>query len=317
VKILVTGGGGFAGRYLLRELLADGGREVAATTLGGPPHIPDGDPLSRVTWFGMDTSSMDAVRTVLSQVEPDLVFHLAGQASVGQSFDAPVETWAVNASGTVRLMAALGEQVVRPRRFLLVSSAEVYGEVDAVIQPVREETPYRPVSPYGASKAAAETAALQMGRMYGIEIVVARSFNHIGPGQDERFVLPSMARQLAEIRAGRHEPLLRVGNLKIDRDFLDVRDVVRAYMTIMFAGEAGRTYNVCSGRTRSLEAVITRLVSLSGTDARIEVDPDRVRPVDIPVMVGDPGRLRALGWNPRFDLDETLRDVLEEVRSLA
>src|SRR5690606_33409436 len=246
------------------------------------------------------------------RVRPEGVFHLAGQASVGASFEAPLATWEVNATGTVRLFSVLAREAPEVRRVVLASSAEVYGAVPEEEQPIGESAAYQPSTPYGASKAAAEVAALQLGGMYGIEVVVARAFNHVGPGQEERFVLPSMARQLVRIRQGGAEPILRVGNLGVRRDFLDVRDVTRAYRTLMEQAPAGGVFNVCSGVGQPLEKVIERLVELSGTGARIEVDPARVRPADIPVLVGDPTRLRALGWQPRIDLDRTLRDLLED-----
>src|SRR5690606_10350791 len=162
--------------------------------------------------------------------------------------------------------------------------------------------PLRPSTPYGASKAAAELAALQAATDDGVEVVIARSFNHAGPGQDERFVFPSMARQLVRIRRGEAEPVLRVGNLEVYRDFLDVRDVVRAYLLLMERGRNRGVYNVCSGVTRSLKDMVTQLVEISATGARLEVDPERVRPVDIPVLYGDAGRLRRLGWTPEIGM---------------
>jgi GDP-4-dehydro-6-deoxy-D-mannose reductase len=240
------------------------------------------------------------------------VFHLAGQSSVGRSFEAPLETWEINATGTLRLLEALRHEGPHPPRLLLVSSAEVYGGIPAAEQPIRESHPIRPLTPYGASKGSAEICALQFAEMGAVDAVIARSFNHIGPGQDARFVLPSFARQLVRMRQGGAEPVLRVGNLDVRRDFLDVRDVVQAYLAIMERGESGVVYNVCSGEDRSLRAIVEQLVRLSGTGARIEEDPERFRPADIPVLIGDPSRLRALGWEPRISLDCSLRDVLAD-----
>jgi GDP-4-dehydro-6-deoxy-D-mannose reductase len=317
VSVLVTGGGGFAGRHLLRQLLSGSVGRIAATTLGSPPDFAADDPLSGVEWFTMEVGSPDSVAAALRRWDPDQVYHLAGQASVGQSFDAPLETWDVNATGTARVLAALGELPRRPRRILVVSSGEVYGEVAPDRQPIGEDARIQPVTPYGASKAAAEIVALTLGAVSGVEVVIARSFNHIGPGQDDRFVLPSMALQLTRIARGEATPVVRVGNLDVERDFLDVRDVVRGYACLMERGEPGRSYNVCSGRPRSLLSVVQRLAELSETGARLEVDESRVRPVDIPVLVGDPGRLCALGWRPVEPLDKTLRDLLAEARERA
>jgi GDP-4-dehydro-6-deoxy-D-mannose reductase len=212
--------------------------------------------------------------------------------------------------GTVRLLAALRRCAPGGVRVLLVSSAEVYGAVPEAEQPISESRALCPASPYAASKAAAEMAALQAGAEGRIAVVIARSFNHTGPGQDLRFALPGFARQLAEIRAGRGDAVLRVGNLDVWRDFLDVRDVVNAYLRLAERGVNQRAYNVCSGEAVRLGTLVERLVEYSGTGARVEVDAERFRPVDIPLLRGDSTRLRALGWKPRIPLDETLHDLL-------
>ncbi len=309
VKVLVTGGGGFAGGHLLRELLRAGYDEITATMVGEAPAVAE-EALSRVRWFPMDLTDSDSVDRLVATERPDLVFHLAGQASVSRSFDAPLETWDINATGTLRVVAALKRLPAGRRRLLLISSAEVYGLVPEMAQPITEDAPYRPLTPYGASKAAAEVAALQEARASGIEVVIARSFNHVGPGQDDRFVIPSIARQLARIRRGEEEPVVRAGNLSVDRDFLDVRDAVRGYVRLMERGDDMGAYNVCSGVARSLASVVRRMIELSATGARLEQDPERIRAVDIPTLRGDATRLRRLGWLPRIPLDQTLRDLL-------
>lgn len=315
MRILVTGGAGFVGRHLLREL-AGRGAALCATTLDDVPEARDGDAgLAEVEWVRMDLTSGESISRALDAARPDIVYHLAGQASVGQSFVDPVATWEVNATGTLRLCDSLTRAPTPVKRFLLISSAEVYGSVDRSEQPIGETRPTFPVTPYGVSKAAAELAALSIGRVTGTRVVVARSFNHIGPGQDERFFLPSVARQLVAIRREGREPIVRVGNLEITRDLLDVRDVVKAYVTLMEEGEAGGVYNVCSGQGRSLGSIVRRLLELSGTGAQLEVDPARVRSVDIPALVGDPSALTALGWSPTIGVDATLRDMLAEAET--
>ncbi len=314
VKVLVTGGGGFAGGHLLRELIRTGYQEITATTVGETPAAAD-EALSRVRWFSMDLTDGDSVDEVVASEQPELIFHLAGQASVGRSFRAPLETWDINATGTVRLLVALKRLPPARRRMLLISSAEVYGHVAETEQPITEDAPYRPVTPYGASKAAAEVAALQEARASGIEVVIARSFNHVGPGQDDRFVIPSIARQLGRIKRGEEEPVVRAGNLSVDRDFLDVRDAVRGYVRLMERGENLGAYNVCSGVARSLASVVRRMIELSATGARLELDPERIRAVDIPTLRGDATRLRRLGWLPRIPLDQTLQDLLSDYQA--
>lgn len=313
MRILVTGAEGFVGGHLLRTLARAGGHDVAAGHWVGaapPPWWAE----SGVTAVPIDVTSDVSLSAAVARHQPEWVIHLAAQSSVGRSFADPLGTWEVNATGTLRLAEALRTVGGGPVRLLVISSAEVYGAVPDEAQPIAEDAPLRPSTPYGASKAAAELAALQAASdgADGLQVVVARSFNHAGPGQDERFVFPSLARQLVRIQRGESPPVLRVGNLEVQRDFLDVRDVVRAYLLLLERGENRGVYNVCSGVARSLREMVARLVELSETGARVEVDPERVRPVDIPVLSGDGSRLRALGWAPRIALDDTLRDLLSE-----
>jgi GDP-4-dehydro-6-deoxy-D-mannose reductase len=313
VRILVTGAEGFVGGHLLKALAREGAHEVIAGCWAGEPEAGDSwEPEARIIKVHLDVTSSESVVSTIREHRPDWIFHLAGQSSVSRSFADPIGTWEVNATGTLRLAEALRAGRPGGTRLLVVSSAEVYGAVPAESLPVSETTALRPETPYGASKAAAEFAALQVAAEKGVEVVIARSFNHAGPGQDERFVFPSMARQLVRIRRGGAEPVLRVGNLEVHRDFLDVRDVIRAYLLLMQCGENRGIYNVCSGTSHSLLSLVTRLIDISGTGARLEVDPDRFRPVDIPVLYGDPAKLQALGWRAKMDLDQTLHDLLAE-----
>lgn len=300
MRVLVTGAAGFAGGWLVRALRGQGHVVVAASQDGLAPAALAGE---GAEWIELDVTSDDGVRAAVGRARPDVVYHLAGQASVAGAFADPLGTWDVNATGTLRLALALGEGT----RLLVVSSAEVYGLVPDDEQPIAEDHPQRPCNPYAASKAAAEIAALQAS---GVEVVVARSFNHTGPGQDSRFALASFARQIAGMR-GAADPVLRVGNLSARRDLLDVRDVVRGYVRLMEAGEPGGVYNVCSGTARSMDDVVCDMIRISGVPARVEVDPERVRPVDIPLLLGRADRLAALGWAPAIPFEQTLRDLLD------
>ena len=313
MRILVTGAHGFAGSHLLSEL-ARAGHQITAGVYGPVERevVANG-----VRWVSLDITSDESTRAAIRASQPEQIYHLAGQASVGESFRTPQQTWDVNATGTLRVLEALRQEGLGSSRLLLTSSAEVYGAVAPADQPVGEHVPLRPLTPYGASKAAAEMVGVQFARSGMAEVVIARSFNHIGPGQDERFVLPSFARQLALIKRGMLEPVLHVGNLDVRRDFLDVRDGVRGYLAIMERGENGEAYNVCSGESRLLEEVVTKLVELSNTGAQLVVDPDRVRAVDIPTLSGDSSRLRSLGWSPRFALNQTLDDLLRDAETRA
>lgn len=320
MRILVTGAGGFAGQHLIAALLERGGSAIWGAALDGMAPAPGAlteEELARVTWIPLDVTSPGSVRGAIAEAAPERVYHLAGQSSVSGSFADPIGTWDVNATGTLRLLEALRSAGGQDVRALVVSSAEVYGAVPEERQPIAEDEPLRPITPYGASKMAAEAAGLQAAASGEVRVMVARSFNHAGPGQDERFALPSMARQLAEMRAGACEPVLRVGNLSPLRDFLDVRDAVRAYIALVERGENGGVYNVCSGESLPMTEIIETLVRLSGTGAAIDVDPDRFRPVEIPLLVGDCSRLRALGWSAAIPLERTLTDLLEGAGALA
>jgi GDP-4-dehydro-6-deoxy-D-mannose reductase len=316
VRTFVTGAAGFVAGYLIRELLR-AGHSVIGGTLDG--RSPDRGVLTReeqasVRWLELDVTSDASTTAAVATVHPELVFHLAAQSSVGASYEAPFATWDVNATGTLRLLQALEQHAPQGARVLVVSSAEVYGTVPDERQPITEGAPLAPTSPYGASKAAGEMLALYASSTGHLDVIIARSFNHTGPGQDERFSLPSFARQLASMR-DHDERVLRVGNLQVRRDFLDVRDVIRAYRCLVERGENGTIYNVCSGEATKLRDLVELMVELSRTGARLEVDPARVRPADTPLLFGDPSRLRALGWEPRISLRQTLTDLLHAART--
>lgn len=295
MRAFVTGGRGFVGRWLTSEL-AGGGDDV--TVVDAETDVTDEQALAR---------SLEASR-------PDAVYHLAARAHVGDSWREPLEVLRVNALGTAALLAAV-RRTAPEATVLVVSSAEVYGALAPEELPVAEDAPLRPATPYAASKAAAEQVALQAWRGYGQRVVVVRPFNHVGPGQAATFAVPALARRVLEARrAGTGE--LAVGTVTTRRDFTDVRDVVRAYRLLVELAEPGGVYNVCSGHDVSIEDVALRLMALAGVELRMVVDPDLVRPVDTPVLRGDPSRLaKATGWTPRISLDQTLRDVLSDLEA--
>ena len=292
MRVFVTRGHGFVGGYLTEHLRACGDEVVA-------PHQDEVDLADR--------AALDAAVTAAA---PDAVIHLAALAHVGESWNDPVHTFEVNAVGTLHLLEA-ARQVTPAPRVLLIGSAEVYGPVRPEDLPLTEAHPLLPVTPYAVSKVAAEYLGVQYHAGFGVPVVRARSFNHIGPHQAGRFVVSDIAGRIAEaIRRGEKEPI-RVGNLSARRDFTDVRDVVRAYRLLITDGTAGEAYNVCSGVDVSIDSLAHRMLALAEVDLAIEVDPELVRPVDVPVLVGDSSRLRAAtGWRPEITLDDTLRDVL-------
>ena len=292
MRVLVTGSRGFVGKWLTRHL-SDAGDEVV--------ELPaDLDVVDRA---GLS----DAVRAAA----PEGVYHLAGRASVADSWGDPEATYQVNTLGVAHLCDAAARCSPAPR-VLLVSSAEVYGRVPAGELPIGEDRAFAPVSPYGASKAAAELIGVQAWLGRGLEVVRARPFNHAGPGQRPEFVVPALARQVAEAaRCGTRR--ISVGNLAARRDLTDVRDVVRAYRLLLGRGEPGGVYNVCRGTSVPISEVLERLLAISGERLGVELDPARLRPSEVPDLRGDPSRLHAAtGWQPEIDLDRTLRDVLAD-----
>jgi GDP-4-dehydro-6-deoxy-D-mannose reductase len=267
-----------------------------------------------VTGEEVDVTDADAVRKSLADVAPEAVYHLAGWAHVGSSWEEPAATFQVNAGGTVHVLDA-ARRLASPPRVLVVSSAEVYGTVRPDQLPLTEDTPVSPVSPYAASKVAAEVAARQAVLGYGLPVVVARPFNHIGPGQSPTFVVSALARRIVEAeRSG--ATVLEMGNPTPRRDLTDVRDVVRAYRMLIERGEPGQTYNVCTGEDVVIGDLARRLIELSGVDLELKTGTVELRPIDVPVLRGDGARLTAAtGWRPEIPLDRTLADVLDYWRS--
>jgi GDP-4-dehydro-6-deoxy-D-mannose reductase len=306
--VLVTGVAGFVGRHLVRVLAESGACVVG---LGLEPGPPPGVPLA--VWHTADLREPEPVARVVAEAQPDAIVHLAGQSSAGRSFQDPLGTFQANVLGTWNLLEAVRRSAPKAR-VLVVGSGEAYGP-----QPdgsrAREDTPFAPVSPYALSKAAADAIADACARGHGLDIVRVRAFSHTGPGQAPGFVVPDLARQIAGIEAGRMEPVLRAGDLEVTRDLSDVRDVVRAYLALLERGRGGAAYNVCRGEGVRLTEVLRGLTALARVAFRVESDAARLRPADVPWLVGDPGRIvRDTAWRAEIPLDRTLADVLEEWR---
>jgi GDP-4-dehydro-6-deoxy-D-mannose reductase len=306
--VLVTGATGFAGSHLVQYLSAS--CDVAAWGRRPPP----GELAALARWQQVDLLDTDRVTAAIRELRPSLVFHCAGLPQVAESWTDTAAPLAVNVLGTHRLLEALRVNRVRCR-MLVTGSAHVYA---ASAVPLDEHAPVGPASPYALSKLAQEQLALRAWAEDGIEVVVTRSFNHTGPRQPPSFVAPSIARQIASIEHGAGEPVIRVGNVDAVRDIMDVRDTVRAYDAAMRRGMPGTIYNVATGVGRAIREVVDTLVARARVPIRVESDPARMRPSDIPVLIGDATRLRdATGWTSRIPFDETLEDLLEYWRHRA
>ena len=296
MRALITGAGGFVGHHLQAHLEAEGD-EVICTDR---------------SIDGLDILDAPALLERFRKVRPEAVYHLAGASDVGGSWETPQITFRANAEGTLNVLWAAREAGVG--RILTVGSAEVYGKVTPEELPLTEHSPLRPVSPYAASKVAADTVAQQAFLGFGQHVVRARPFNHLGPGQSNRFVAPALAERIARNElTGEGE--LRVGNLSPRRDFTDVRDVVRAYRLLVVHGAAGEVYNVCSGEAIAVEDLARQLLAMSTIPQELVADPDLQRPVDIPVLLGDCSKLHDdTGWERTVPLATTLADLLDDMR---
>jgi GDP-4-dehydro-6-deoxy-D-mannose reductase len=311
MRVLVTGVSGFAGPVVVRAL-AEHGHDVhglarhppAAARLAGVP----------LTFHAADVCDAAGLVRLVAEVAPDSVVHLAGVAEPAAAERDPDAAYRTNLGGTLALLAAA--RATAPRaRLLVVSSSSVYGAVEPGELPVTEDLPPRPLTVYGASKAAAEIAALQWGRAYGLEVVVARPFNHTGPGQSPAYICAALASQVAAIEAGRQPPVLAVGNVDPVRDVSDVRDVAAGYVALLERGRSGAVYNLCAGEGVSVAELIALLRSLARLPLRARVDPARRRAQEVERLVGDHTRAsRETGWKPRIALLDTLASVLDDWR---
>jgi GDP-4-dehydro-6-deoxy-D-mannose reductase len=310
VRVFVTGADGFAGRWLVRALLAAGEDLTCAVRPGSAGKALFSEHETRaISWVPMELSDTDSVRKAVPE-RCDAVMHLGALSSGADSLADPGAAWSVNAAGTARLLDELGRRKTAGYQdpvVLVVSTGEVYGVAS---RPAAEADPPRPVSPYAASKAGAELAAFETWRRTGLRVIVARAFAHTGPGQDERFVAAAFARRL-KVAFRARAPVVKVGNLEPVRDISDVRDVIAAYLALLGRGVPGEAYNVCSGTGISLRTLFDRLAEIVGVAAIPEPDPELVRPSDLPYLVGDNSKLRAAtGWMPAIPLDTTLRELV-------
>jgi GDP-4-dehydro-6-deoxy-D-mannose reductase len=305
---LITGINGFVGGHLAEHLLTQADWQIAGVARQHTLALPQLQ--ERVTLFSADLSDRVQVRAVLEAWQPEVIFHLAGQANVQRSFHDPVATLQTNIFVQLALFETLIALEMNPL-VLIACSNEIYGQVRPEELPLNEQTPLRPVSPYAVSKATQDLLAYQYFVSHKLRTIRMRPFNHIGPRQEEQYVAAAFAAQIARIEAGLQPPLLRVGNLAAERDFTDVRDMVRAYTLAAQHAEPGSVYNVGSGSSVSVRWLLDTLISHSHTTIQVETDPARMRPADVPIVIADSRRFRQqTGWQPQIALSHTLHDIL-------
>lgn len=318
MRALVTGAAGFVGQWVCRELL-ERGWDVAGTRVEATaPATGPNDHLAAVRWHRADVRNAEELERLLDMERPDAILHLAAVAFVPTAQADPGSTLEVNVIAAARLVAA-----IKPRRVagaldpvvLVIGSGEQYGRHDAGDMPLTEAAEQRPHSVYAASKVAQECVTLEAFRSAGVKVIGTRSFNHSGPGQADRYLLPGLVRRALAVR-GERRPTLPVGNVSPIRDFLHVRDVARAYVDLVERGVAGEVYNVASGEGVEVATIAARVLALVGVDAILEADPALVRPADVPILVGDATKLRrATAWSPRFTLDSIIEELIHAAAS--
>lgn len=315
MRVLITGVTGFAGGHLAEALLNRGADEIFGTSRRA--HWPGEwrQLEGRLQLHRCDLCDGAAVEALLRDVQPERIYHLAGYADVGQSFREVETAWAGNLTATRNLYEAIHRWGGRPR-ILFVGSGLIYGEPETPNQAFDEAAPLRPLSPYAASKAAADLASYQYTRFPGLDIVRTRPFNHIGPRQSPHYAVAHFAQQIAAIERQRQSPWLETGNLNALRDLTDVRDTIHAYAALMDRGRTGEAYNVATGEAQSMETVLQRLLALARVKVEVRPQAKLMRAAENAVVRGNADKLRReTGWTPRYSLDQTLADILDYWRS--
>lgn len=305
-RALIIGAAGFVGSYLIDHIQKHCVWSIVVTKM----------PQETMACPGVDICDLDildpeAIERLLEEQRPDYIFHLAAQSSVAVSWKNPGLTVDVNVKGSLNVLDAVRKLDYKPR-VLLIGSGEEYGHVRENEVPVQEDNVLRPGNIYAATKACQNMIGAIYAQAYGMDVMMVRAFNHVGPNQSPIFVVADFCKQTAEIEAGLKEPVIKVGNLSARRDFSDVRDVVRAYVELMEKGKAGETYNVGSGNAVEIRKILDMILCRSKKEIRVEVEPSRMRPVDVPVIEADISKLKACtGWEQKITLEETIQDTLE------
>lgn len=311
MKALIIGAAGFVGGYLTDHLQKECGWSVCVTKMPQETISTSG-----VEIFDLDILNKDAIETLFTQTMPDYIFHLAAQSSVALSWKRPELTVDVNIKGCVNVLEAARTLENKPR-ILLIGSGEEYGPSLPEENPVTEHQPLRPGNIYAATKACQGMLGSIYAKAYQMDVIMVRAFNHIGPKQAPLFVVSDFCKQVAEIEKGLKEPVIQVGNLSAKRDFTDVRDIVRAYSLLVQKGVSGETYNIGSGKAIAIQDLLDEILKLSTKEIRVEIDPSKLRPVDVPIVEADISKLVSeTGWIRRHELKDTLKDVLEYWRGI-
>jgi GDP-4-dehydro-6-deoxy-D-mannose reductase len=311
-RLLVTGAAGFVASHL-GEICAER-EDLELVGLQRPTSVTRPLPAGFVSGVEADLLDQEGLKAAVEQARPDLIIHLAGQSSVHESYRNPGSTLLANVLGTQHLLFAAERASVR--RVLVVGSADEYGDVRPEDVPLREDRPLAPLSPYAVSRVAQGALCAEFARRKTVDIVRTRTFPHTGKRRGAVFAESSFARQIAEIELEHARPVIHVGNLDAIRDFSDVKDVIHSYLLLLERGESGAVYNVCSGKGVAMRDILSALVALSNVKVEIQVDPERLRPSDLPVLIGDPSRLKAAtGFAPSGDLGSALADLLADWRA--
>ena len=310
-RAIIIGAAGFVGGYLAEHLQSEYGMEVAVTKL--PHETLD---IKEADVYNLDILNKGQIVNLLFRVRPDYIFHLAAQSSVGLSWKNPGLTIDINIKGSINIMDAVRELYYKPR-ILLVGSGEEYGHIRNRETPISEDNRIRPGNIYAATKACQNMLGNIYAKAYDMKLMMVRAFNHIGPTQAPIFVVADFCKQVAEIEKGFRSPVMYVGNLSAKRDFTDVRDVVRAYALLLQKGDPGETYNVGSGHAVSIQEILNMIISLSAKKIRVEIDENKLRPLDIPIIEADIKKLKmATGWEREIPLERTIKETLEYWRKV-
>ena len=306
MKALIIGVAGFVGNYLVDCLVDEFGMSTYGTKLAEQDYTS-----KKATIINLNILEKEKIVSLLNEIQPDYIFHLAAQSSVSVSWKNPQLTVDINIKGAINLFEALKKIRYKPRT-LVIGSGEEYGKIKNSSIPISEDTALYPGNIYAATKACQNMLGYIYAQAYELNIILVRAFNHIGPGQSPIFVVSDFCKQVAEIEKGKSKPVIFVGNLKAERDFTDVRDVVRAYALLVQKGISGETYNVGSGKAFSIQSVLDKIVKNARKQIEIKVDPSKYRPIDVPKIEADISKLKTItGWEPRISIDTTIKNVLD------